>query len=105
MQRGEPWMSQQPDGTAVAQVSDEVMRKTLDSVAVEPKNGSGGISTDVTLEPSMASPRLIPAPESPPLSVQLPPESTVEDAEQPSASFDRNCAPSQAPVSDPTNHD
>ena len=79
MQRGDPWMSQQPDDTAVAQVSDEVMRKTLDSVAVEPKNGSGGISTDVTLEPSMASPRLIPVPDSPPLLLQLRPETELED--------------------------
>ena len=58
-----------------------------------------------TRGPSRAPPRLIPAPDSPPLSVQLPPVSTVGDVEQPSAPFDRNCAPSQAPASGLADYD
>ena len=51
-------------------------------------------------ETSRASPQLIPAPDPPQLSVKLPPESRVEGAGKPSASFDRNCTPCQVPIRD-----
>ena len=62
-------MSQQPDATAVVHISEEVMRKPLRVVDVERETGSGGASTDVARESSEASPRLIPVPDSPPISV------------------------------------
>ena len=74
-----PWMSKHPDGTTVAPVSDDALRESLDVVDVERETGGGGVSADVTREASMAPPRWIPAPDSPPLSVQLPPEPSVED--------------------------
>ena len=63
---------------------------------VEQKTGSGGVSTELTREPSLASP---------PPSIQPPPDSLVEDKEQVSASLDRKCAPSQAPMTASTNYD
>ena len=103
--RGDHWMSQQPDGAAAVQVSDEVARKLPDVVDAGRETGSGGVSTDVAKETSMASPRPIPAPDSPPLSVRLPPEPAVEETGEASASSDCKCAPSQAPVSDIANYD
>ena len=88
LHRSDPWTSRQPDGAAFAQVSDEVMRKPLDVADAEQETGSGGVSTDVAREPSMASPRLIPVPDSPPLWAQLPPGDAVEDTGQTSASFE-----------------
>ena len=69
-----PWMGQLPDGVAVAPVLDKAVCKPVDVVGVEQETGSGGVSTDVARESSIASPRLMPAPDSPPLSVQLSPE-------------------------------
>ena len=58
---------------------------------------SGGKSTDTTEEPAMASPRMIPIPESPANSGEpvLPPIS--EDSGKTSVSFDQQCAPFQVP--------
>ena len=53
----------------------------------------------------MASPRLIPVPDSPQLSAQSPPETRLEGTGKPSASFDRSCAPSQAPIGDSVDYD
>ena len=86
-------MRRQPDGTAVAPVTDGALRKPMDSVAVGQGTSSGDVTTGVTREASVASPRLIPEPESSLLSVKLPPEPPAEDTGQPSASFDRKCAP------------
>ena len=93
-----PWMGQQPDDNVVAQVSDSGMRKYPGIVEAERPTGSGGISTDWTREPLMASPRLIPAPDSPLYSAETPPEPALGDTGETSASFDCNCAPPQAPV-------
>ena len=68
-------------------------------------NGGGGESTDMTREPSMAPPRLIPVPDFRPRSAQLPPNSEVADEGPASSPFDRNCAPPQAPPADTTNND
>ena len=58
---------------------------------------SGGKSTDVAEEPSMASPRLIPVPDSPTNSggPALPP--IIGESGNTSVSFDQQCSPSQAP--------
>ena len=52
------------------------------------------------IEQSVAPPRQIPVPDSPPPSAQLPPDSSAEDAGSASASFDRECAPPQSPTTD-----
>ena len=72
-------MRQQPVGTAVAPASDEAVRKPMDMVDVGQETGSGGVSTDGAGGPQTASPRWIPVPDSPPLSVQLPPEPSAGD--------------------------
>ena len=105
LHRGDPWMRQQPDGAKVAQTSGDATRKPPAAVDVVREPRSGGGSTDVTSEPSMASPRLIPVFDSPDLPVQLTPEPEVGDTGRTSASFDRNCAPSRGPVSDIPNYD
>ena len=66
---------------------------------------SGGVSTAVTRETPVVSPRLIPVPDSPHLSLQLPPEPEVDSTGKTSASFDPNCAPSQAPASGSAKYD
>ena len=64
-----PWMSQQPDCPEVVQIPEEETGKPMDFVDVEQGTGSEGISTDLMREPSLASRRLIPAPDSPPPSI------------------------------------
>ena len=58
---------------------------------------SGGQPTEETDEPSMASPRLIPVPDTPPRSAQPSPEAVLDDTGHTPDSLDRECAPSQAP--------
>ena len=54
-----------------------------------------------TREPSLASPRLIPAPVSPDLSIQPPFSSPLPTQPPPLApSFDMDCTPSQSPAAD-----
>ena len=103
LRRGDPWMSQKPDCAGVAQIQEKVTNKPLDLVDVEQDAGSGGISTDLAREPSLALPRLIPVPNPP--SMQPPPVPSVGDEGPASASFERKCAPSQAPVTDTTNYE
>ena len=74
-----PWTGAQPDGAAVVSAPDEVMRNPLDVADVGQETGSGGGSTDVPREPSVAFPRLPPVLDPPILSVQLPPEPAVVD--------------------------
>ena len=62
LRRGDPWMSEQPGGSAVAQASEEVMSESLDVADVGLEGGCGGIPDDATRESSTASPRLSPAP-------------------------------------------
>ena len=96
MRRGDPWMSQLNDGGGLAPVIQEGKGKTTES---------GGRSTVDTDEPSMASPRLIPVPGSPPRSAQAPPEPMMDDTGHTSEPFGRNCVPSRIPVGDSTNYD
>ena len=103
--RGDPLMGQRPDGAEVVQTSDDATRKPADVVDVAQEPGCSGGSDDVTREPSVASPRLIPVLDSQPMSVRLPLEPEVEDTGKTSISSDRNCAPSQAPVSGSANYD
>ena len=98
-------MSQTPARPDVVQVSEGVATKPQDLGDMEQGNGSGGISTDETREPSMASRRLIPAPDSLPLSIQPPPDPSAEGKETASASLGRKCAPSQAPATDTADYD
>ena len=92
MRRGGPWECRKMDGPVAVQVSTEEDDRTLDLVDVEQETGSEGISTYLTRKPSMASPRLIPVPDSPPLSAQLPPEPLVAKKGPASSSVDRNFA-------------
>ena len=87
-------------GPVAVQASTEVGNKPSDLVDVDEENGGGGISPDLARAPSMASPRLIPVPDSPPLSAQLPPNPEVL-----SSPSNRNCAPSHALGAGTTNHD
>ena len=89
LHRGDPWVSQKPDRSEEAQVPMEVTRGPLDLGDVERDTGSGGDSTDLTRGPSLASPRLIPLPDFPPPSIQLPPDAPVVDVEPVSASLNR----------------
>ena len=66
-----PWMHQQSDGTVVAPVLVEAMRKPMEVADVEQEPESGDVSTDVTREFSVASQHFIPAHDSPRLSAQL----------------------------------
>ena len=77
----------------------------MDSVYLEHEASSGGPSADLTREPPMAAPRLIPVLDSPTLSMQLPSAPSHGGAVQVSAFFDRNCTPSQAPAWDAANYD
>ena len=104
LRRGVSWMGQEIDGPVAAQASTEVENKPSDLVGAGRGTGGGGISTDLTRGPSVASPRLIPAPHSPPVSKQLPPKLLVGEKGPLSSSFDRKCASSQAPVTDATNY-
>ena len=54
---------------------------------------------------SMASPRLIPAPESPRNGEDLEPPLPPTNMDDPSASFDNQCAPSQAPIMEGSQYD
>ena len=58
---------------------------------------SGGKSSDISAEPALASPRLIPIPESPTNSGSPAFHPAMEDTGQTSDSFDQQCAPSPAP--------
>ena len=102
---GDPWMSQTQVCPDVVNVSGQVMSTPLDLADGERETGSGGVPTDVAREPSLASPRLIPAASSPPFSVQLPPDLSMGDMRAAPASFDRKCVPSQVPTTDVANYD
>ena len=97
LHRGDTLMSQRPDDAEVAQASAVAMRKPLKVLDVGQEPGGGSVSTNMTREPSMTPPRLISVFDSPPLSVQLPPEPGVEETRKASASFDGNCAPPSSP--------
>ena len=89
----------------MAQTSDGASRKPSPAVNVGQESGGGSIPTDETGDLPKVSPRLIPVPDFPQHSVRMPPESRVKDAGKSSASFERNCAPSQAPIGDNVNYD
>ena len=73
------------------------MDKLPDLGNIEQETGSGVVSTVLARESPMASPRLIAAPDSPPPSVQLPPESSVDDEGPVSATFVGNAPPLKIP--------
>ena len=66
-------MSQKMGGPEAAQDWAEAGHKPSELADVDEEHGSGGILTDLTREASMASPRLVLVPDSPPFSAQLPP--------------------------------
>ena len=81
------------------------MSKTVEEASEEMATRSGEASNDMTRDPSLPPPRLAPVLDPPPLSPQIPPDTNVDDVEQPPASLVRDCAPSQAPVGDLANYD
>ena len=70
-----------------------------------------GVGVDVapaptqTMDKPRASPRLIPVPESPRHGEDLEPPPLENDVNDPSASFDKQCAPSQAPTMEGSQYD
>ena len=64
-------MSHTPARPDAVQAWEDVPNKPKDLGGVRQETGSGGISTDLAREPSMASPRLVPVPDFPPPSVHL----------------------------------
>ena len=80
------------------------LRENLEMVDGEKPTESGGPSTEETDEPVMASPKLIPAPDSPPR-FSNPPEVAPDDTGHTSESFERKCVPSEAPGRDIANYD
>ena len=79
--------------------------KNCELATKERTTESGGRSSDTSAEPALASPRLIPAPESPKNSEELCFPPALEDPGKPSNSFDDQCAPSQAPECKSGNYD
>ena len=71
----------------------------------EKPTGSGGKSTEVPAEPSTGSPRLIPVPNSSTNCAHPDPPPDSEDSGNTSGSFNRRCAPSQAPEYEGANYD
>ena len=98
-------MSLTPARPDAVEFLEEVTKKTPDLRDMGQVIGSGGIPPDLTREYSPASPRLIPAPDSLHLYVQLPPDSLAGDKGPVSASFDRKCAASRAPATDTADYD
>ena len=105
LHRGDHCMDQPPAGSGMAPALDEGMDNAQEMAAKETAMESGGRSTDGAREPSMASPRLIPAPDSPQHAARTPPDQVPGDTGNTSTSFDRKCAPSQAPVCENANND
>ena len=105
LHRWDPWMGQRPDGVEAVQTPGDASRISLNGADARQGSGSGDVPTAETREPSMASPRQITAADCLQLSDRLLPETGVEDPRKPSASFGRNCAPSQALIRDYANHD
>ena len=99
--RGDPWMIRKMEGPVAAPVES----KPSDSADVRQEIGSGGISTDLTRKPPLASPRLISVPDSPPTSAQLPLDPLVGDKGPVLPAFGRNGASPEAPAEDTTNYD
>ena len=88
--------------------SDGVRVNGEEDVPKEPEPGVAGVNVapaqPQTLDESMASPRLIPVPDSPRhVDSELP--LLENDANDPSASFDKKCAPSQAPTMEGSQYD
>ena len=102
---GDPRLSQLPDASGLAPVFQEGGDQTEKLIDGGRTTESGDQSMVETGEPSMVPPRLIPAPHSPSLSAQLPPEPTLEDTGHTSESLDRKFVPSRFPVCGSANYD
>ena len=105
LNRGDPWTGPLDGGTGLAPMLPEDFTVGQEMADGEGPTESGGKSTEVPTEPSIASPRLIPAPNSPTNSGQPDPPPPLEDTGNISASFGRKFAPSQAPERESANCD
>ena len=103
MHCGDPWTGQLNGGTGMAPVLFDGLGNNEEMAEGEKPTESGGRSTEEPDEPSTASPRLRPVPDSPPHSAQPSPELVLGDTGHTSESFDRKCAPPQAPRCESTN--
>ena len=70
---GDPRMSRPPACPDMTQARGFVVGKSMDLVEIEQDAGVVGPSADLMRKHSITSPRLIPVPESPTLSIRLPP--------------------------------
>ena len=94
---GYPWMGPRGGGNGLAPILPEAAPKDNAMGDGELPTESGGKSTDTTEEASIASPRLIPKPESPTNSGETAIPSIMEDSGKTSVSCDRQRASPQAP--------
>ena len=101
----DPWTGPLDGGTGLAPTLPEDLTVDQEMVDGEKPTESGGMSSEAPTNPSMASPRLIPVPNSPTNSGQPDPPPTLEDTGNTSASFGRKCAPLQAPERESANYD
>ena len=98
-------MGQPPANSGVVSTLNGGVEDTPELVAKKTTMESEGRSTDGSRETSMASPRLIPAPDSPQHAARTPPDQVLGDTGYTSTSSDRYCAPPQAPVCENARND
>ena len=88
---------------------DGVRANVEEDAPMEPESAGAGENVAPAQPPAtenpMASPRLIPAPESPRHVEDLELSPLQNDVNDPSASFDKKCAPSQAPIMEGSQYD
>ena len=100
LHRGVPWVDTAAGGGGLAHAPSAGPNDNIDMGGEDKPTDCGEQSTTEPGGPVMATPRLIPVPDSPPHSARDPPGQPPADSGHTSVSFNRHCAPSQAPVLD-----
>ena len=96
LRRGGPWIDSLPGDSGLAPALTDGLNDNIEMADSDKPTDSGDPSTAEPDEPVTASPRVIPVPDSPSHSDQVPPEMLPDD---------RSCAPSQAPRCESANYD
>ena len=105
MHRGSPRMQSLAGGNGLAPDANEMRTDNAEMVDGGKKTDNGDQTATEPEKNVMASPRLIPVPDSPLHSATEPPATLLNDSGQTSEPFNPNCAPSQAPRNDSANYD